>query len=911
MLIQACENDDIHEVSELIDPLMEDLDTDAKKDELLVTLFVDDYEDDSPLEATIRVAGTGGTGQARMRLYMLDALSACGPHERFMGMEDHPAFDPRLQCSNFHEQYLRFMARLGALARPYATINSEGHEELDREMMRMMLEEFIDLPHDSIGLCVANGFFEEYHEIRNVLVEFGGIDPDTQVAIRDRLSSDFPNDRDRKNLGVAFSTAIQMAKDAFIVSDELKLELRLPDASRFKELSRRLQAAVATALDTLGDDVSYLLIRHHKGRAAMSLATLEGMRMFLTAPSVRGAVRRMWLGENLFRLATASSFSLSGWLAQVGLTAANLAALPLVAATPWIPHWRSSHWGWVRVFGHRDNYLLQVACFQAFIYQAIDLLLTLYVTFHIQTLPFIGFFWTCSSLWFEVGQFLRSIEVQSISERVDAFGAYLVQDMFNLIDIPTLLLCAWAFQYEWRKQMGTGADDGEGVESSLRQLRSRGGGGTLSSSDVLIEDVSFDISSPNFTSLESVAVLFMWFRQLRPLGLISNAFSDLVQMLVAMLKDVLLFLVLFVVVLMGFAAALVHLVTEDDIADVPGECTEMMVRLNSVSSAVLILFEGALLGNVSPIIECMRVTSHAAIGVSLLFIFMLLSILMLLNMIIAIMGQTFSNFYAAAQEEGALYFSRIVQDWEEDTAQPPLVNLLATPWALVVYARRAFAALLTALGYDASWVETSWQLSSGTRPTTQRPKRLMGTFVSRHDPQRALLGDSMSQAIKSSYEMLNEDIEYPEGASTLDEMKTAIGEVLETHFGAWESTGQLLDTAVQTLSKELQELSRRLDEQGRKLGINKQQREKKDRNWEKDRWGVRNRTRTRPRSRRDAGGGGILTGIVHEAAAPLSGLRAATHQAADIISRGAMNITRGGGASRRDSRGGGVREVSL
>ena len=164
--------------------------------------------------------------------------------------------------------------------------------------------------------------------------------------------------------------------------------------------------------------------------------------MFLTTPSVRGAVRRMWLGENLFRLVTASSFSLSGWLTHVGWTAANLVALPLVAATPWIPHWRSSHWGWVRVFGHRDNYLLQVASFQAFIYQAIDLMLTLYITFHLQTLPFIGFAWTCSSLWFEVGQFLRSIEVQSISERVDAFGAYLVQDMFNLIDMPTLLLCA-------------------------------------------------------------------------------------------------------------------------------------------------------------------------------------------------------------------------------------------------------------------------------------------------------------------------------------------------------------------------------------------------------------------------------------------------------------------------------------
>ena len=93
----------------------------------------------------------------------------------------------------------------------------------------------------------------------------------------------------------------------------------------------------------------------------------------------------------------------------------------------------------------------------------------------------------------------------------------------------------------------------EGAVSVARQLR--GGGGRARTFATSAEvDVSFDFSAPTFTSVESVAVLFMWFRQLRPLGLISNAFGDLVQMLAAMLKDVLLFMVLFAVVLFGFSA---------------------------------------------------------------------------------------------------------------------------------------------------------------------------------------------------------------------------------------------------------------------------------------------------------------------------------------------------------------------
>ena len=127
-----------------------------------------------------------------------------------------------------------------------------------------------------------------------------------------------------------------------------------------------------------------------------------------------------------------------------------------------------------------------------------------------------------------------------------------------------------------------------------------------------------------FDSIMSLAVLFMWIRQLRLLSLMSSTMSDLVQMLAIMLTDVLKvmgpinqlinyhprlhllltyyqslipqFMALFSVVLFGFASSLAHLISHEDVAIAAPECSVMMSRLDNAMTSAALLFEGALLG---------------------------------------------------------------------------------------------------------------------------------------------------------------------------------------------------------------------------------------------------------------------------------------------------------------------------
>lgn len=97
-----------------------------------------------------------------------------------------------------------------------------------------------------------------------------------------------------------------------------------------------------------------------------------------------------------------------------------------------------------RVRGAAD--LLQVASFQAFLFQATDLCLTLLVTFGVDWYPMSGLLWAAAALWFEVQQFLRADEFAQYSSGVGALGAYLVQDIFNAlvrpwVSLPRLLGC--------------------------------------------------------------------------------------------------------------------------------------------------------------------------------------------------------------------------------------------------------------------------------------------------------------------------------------------------------------------------------------------------------------------------------------------------------------------------------------
>lgn len=377
-LLDFCACDNAAGASSLLQPLLDAIadggpGVNAKKDELLELLFVDRFEqDDTPVEAAIRVGpNRDPEANTAIRLYMLDCLYRCGPSDRLKNVEEHPAHVLRLG-KTLERQVVIYMARLGALLRPYASAKGE-----DASLRDFYLDKLCDFNHSEIGLFVANAFYAEYGEMRQVLAEFGG--KNGQRMARYKLARTFPNDKDRGNLGTALFTTLQLAMDADTLADAHEHSLKLYEAERLRELSQRLQNSAAAAVDTLGDDITYLMLRHARGQEALRLAVLEGMTHFLSKGALRGAVRRLWLGEKLFALLDCPTSSQAlEYVLWVGL---NILTLPLVGATPWVEAARAADRGWGKVFGLRENYLMQVASFQAFSFQLLDLMLTLYLTF--------------------------------------------------------------------------------------------------------------------------------------------------------------------------------------------------------------------------------------------------------------------------------------------------------------------------------------------------------------------------------------------------------------------------------------------------------------------------------------------------------------------------------------------------
>ena len=894
-LLECCERNDTPEVESRIMPLRKEIEEleeqgraaalENKKDALLVQLFVDEHDEDTPVEAALRIgSGRDKGANISLRLFLLDCLVACGPVLRFEKADKHPAHVRRI-ADSMHSQMLLFLIRLGALARPYvldsaspdADAVSASPDSIRVPMMKFCLETMQELSHHELALTVAAAFHVEYDEFREVHGEWKqseesklkarqqGRSLKTLMAKRKGLlPSTFPNDRDRGRLGMALRTSLRLAHDAEKFAEMLEVSMNLYDAAKQRELSRRLQLAAATALDSLGDDLVYLILRHRRGYSGLSLATIEGMKAFCSSGAVRGAVRRIWVGEKLYHLLDSPSVGLS--LAYAAWAVYNILLMPIIAATPMISHRRNDPNGWLVAFGGvRENYLLQVASFQAVIFQVLDLGLTLYLTFAPSFYPAFGFLWGLSAFWYE----LRQV-AEALGEEQSSLSSYLQIDLFNWLDVPSLALITASFGIEalssdtraglgvdsitnalaWVGLAGDGAaDSGSGLVEGRRLRGGRGGNSLVSSpsggvngnlSGNLGEGEMDGTASLAYVGVQvlSLAMLFAWLRQLRFLGLMSSGMSDLIQMLASMLLDVIKFMALFLVVLIAFGASLAHLITETDVALASPECAEPLGRLDTVTGAVVLLFEDSLLGDVNGPLVCMRQNPHhGQLGVAIIFVFMIVSILMLLNMIIAIMGQTFADYYAGATESSALYFARVVGEWEGQAQLPPLVNLLGLPWSLCVMIAQTImrAARCVACIVDQTAAmapsEAARQLTTAAYPGTTGTGTVAGTGTGGGTgngtdggaggavgsalagaPRPGLANMKGHVTSKSFANMdfspLHEDDEDDEldDMPTRNEIMRAIEGTLESQCGQWASTEAIIDNAVNLLTAEVHDV---------------------------------------------------------------------------------------------------------
>ena len=136
--------------------------------------------------------------------------------------------------------------------------------------------------------------------------------------------------------------------------------------------------------------------------------------------------------------------------------------------------------------------------------------------------------------------------------------------------------------------------------------------------------------------LLAVAVLLQWMRLLRFLQ-VTEEFGPVVLMVVRMLSDMLNFFVMFIVIMISFSSGFFTLYkdpTQDADHDVldEGDCKDYDEEFNSWRIAFVTLMEAMLAQDGEAI--CFRATSQPVVGTGLMYSFMLVGVIMMVNMLI-------------------------------------------------------------------------------------------------------------------------------------------------------------------------------------------------------------------------------------------------------------------------------------
>ncbi|KAJ3052609.1 hypothetical protein HK097_005975 [Rhizophlyctis rosea] len=166
-------------------------------------------------------------------------------------------------------------------------------------------------------------------------------------------------------------------------------------------------------------------------------------------------------------------------------------------------------------------------------------------------------------------------------------------------------------------------------------------------------DLSYDLLSVN--------AVFLWFRVVNVLSGI-NYFGEMVIIVRAMVRDALIFFVLYFFVLAGFTQAFVGLTANASEVHSPIEILALLSR------AVL----------QAPDFDRARDT-HPTFGEPLMVLYMVLGAVILVNMLVAFFNQSYSDVVAKAREEHLLHFSIKVLSFykrPDDHPFPPPFNLL-------------------------------------------------------------------------------------------------------------------------------------------------------------------------------------------------------------------------------------------
>ena len=237
-LYKACAENQYREAAEIFKRL---IDMPGGPEELKKMLVLKNNEGLTPIDATIAAAGDSDSGDASLKLLL-------GAYIKQLDMLKE-LFKEQEKGEGIWKRQGFKLPQLGALleASSDETLKDQrsGAELLEKgDEYKEFLNEYAELPHEGIGLIVANAFMTEYAERK----QWEESKPWTLPGGTYGRSS---------RLGRVLNRCVMLAQDAKQAEGRCASQYRSSEAAKFGELSERLQAATAMALDSLGNDVAY------------------------------------------------------------------------------------------------------------------------------------------------------------------------------------------------------------------------------------------------------------------------------------------------------------------------------------------------------------------------------------------------------------------------------------------------------------------------------------------------------------------------------------------------------------------------------------------------------------------------------------------------------------------------------
>ena len=181
----------------------------------------------------------------------------------------------------------------------------------------------------------------------------------------------------------------------------------------------------------------------------------------------------------------------------------------------------------------------------------------------------------------------------------------------------------------------------------------------------------------------AIAVLLRWLNIVPRLTQRSPTFGPLILMTRRMVFDMVQWSCLLVWILLAFSSFFQILHAEPfGTPTAGGEDCDIVPDddFANFGLAMRILFESVLEGNGH--FECMRHASTAYIALPMMYVFLAITVIMLVNMLIAIMAKSFDDIYEQ-QQAVFLYLKAVQVDvWTHYPPTPPPINLLGLPYNL-------------------------------------------------------------------------------------------------------------------------------------------------------------------------------------------------------------------------------------